>query len=90
MPARRRRIGVPRELGVEVGVDVDEARRHERAVGVDGAAGGIIDRADRGDVFPVDRDVARETGAPGAVDDRAAANDEIVCHGRKLGAKCSR
>ena len=29
------RVGIPRELRVEVGVDVDEAGRHVRAVGVD-------------------------------------------------------
>ena len=84
VPARRRRVGVPRELGVEVGVDVDEARRHERAVGVDGAPGRVVDPADLGDAFAVDRDVAGEGRAAGAVDERATADDEIVCHGRKL------
>ena len=38
VPARRGRVGIPRELRVEVRVDVDEAGRDERAVGVDRAA----------------------------------------------------
>ena len=39
VPARRRRVGVPRELRVEVRVHVDEAGRDVRAVGVDARAG---------------------------------------------------
>ena len=35
VPARRRQQRVPRDLAVVVGVDVDEAGRHEGAVGVD-------------------------------------------------------
>ena len=35
VPGRRGELGVPRGLAVVVGVDVDEARRDERAVGVD-------------------------------------------------------
>ena len=33
MPGRDREVAVPQDLGVVVGVDVDEARRHDAAVG---------------------------------------------------------
>src|SRR5579864_9186596 len=56
-------------------------------MGVDRAAPSLGDLADRRDAFPVDGDVAREARASGAVDDRSPANDEIVCHTRKLVAR---
>ena len=47
VPARRGQLGVPRGLAVVVGVDVDEARRDQGAVGVDLAATACRDLARR-------------------------------------------
>ena len=41
VPARRRRVGIPRDLRVEVGVDVDEPGRDVRAARVDLRAPGV-------------------------------------------------
>ena len=43
VPRRRRRGRIPVELRVVVGVDVDEAGRHEQAVGVDDPRGGFVE-----------------------------------------------
>ncbi len=68
-------------------VDVDEARGHQGAVGVDGATGGGPgELADGGDAAVRDADVGRAGRRAGAVDDRAAADHEIE-HGHSLGCR---
>src|SRR5690606_9860890 len=71
VPARRCRRRVPGELGVEVGVDVDEARRHDGSGRVDGGGGrtdlGPVQLADGDDRVAPDGKVARHGIAPGAV-----------------------
>ena len=72
---QRRRAGrrVPGELGVVVGVEVDEAGRHHQAGGVDlGRAG--LELVDRDDAAVAHGDVADRTGRAGAVDHEAAAD----------------
>ena len=61
---RRRHDRVPGDLAVEVGVDVDEARRDDRAVGVDLPRCRAGDGADGGDDVVGDLDVAPRPGAP--------------------------
>ena len=67
-----------------MGVDVDEAGRDEGAVGIDLVPGRSVDAdapviaADVGDHPVGDGDVGDATGSPGAVHDRAAADDQIV------------
>ncbi len=78
VPRRRRDLLVPADLAVEVGVDVDEARRHQRAVGVDGAAGGALDVTDGRDHAVTDRDVGRPAGRTGPVDHVPVADVQIV------------
>jgi hypothetical protein len=58
--ARRGDEGIPVDLGVVVGVDVDEAGRHERAVGLEDAPRSLARAtADLDDAIAVDPDVAR-------------------------------
>jgi hypothetical protein len=80
VPARRRADRVPRELGVEVGVDVDEARRHQLAVRVELAVTAPVDGADRRDAVSVDRHVGGDGLGARAVDDLPVPDDEIVSH----------
>ena len=80
VPARRGQLAVPCRLAVIMGVDIDEAGRHQRAVRVDLAPAGPGPAAGLRDAPALDRNVAGEGFAPGSVDDRAAANDQIV-HG---------
>ena len=50
VPARQRAVRVPEDLGVVVGVQVDEARRDDQAVGVEHLVGLVgADLADLGD-----------------------------------------
>jgi hypothetical protein len=59
-------------------VDVDEAGRDEGAVGVDLVAGRTVDPPDLGDHAAGDGDVGCPRRGAGAVDDRAAPDDQIV------------
>ncbi len=62
-----------------MGVQVDEAGRHDQAAGIDGFVGlGRSDMADLGDPAVLDADVAPEAWQAAAVDDHAAANYAIV------------
>ena len=80
---QRRRVAerVPGELRVVVGVDVDDARRDHQAVGVDHLVGRLArEPADGGDAPVADRDVGDLPGQAGAVDDEAAADQQVVGH----------
>ena len=61
-------------------MDVDEAGRHDPTVGIDGVSPGGDVARDGGDAPAVDGDVGRAPVGAGAVDDLAAADDEVV-HG---------
>ena len=73
-----------------MGVHVDPAGRDHQARGVDLALAGALLAADRGDAAAGDRHVARERRLAGAVDDGAAANDDVVHGGRSLVAPVNR
>ena len=78
VPARGREHRVPGDLAVEVRVHVDEAGRHERAVGIDRLARELVDATDLGDDTVGDRDVGGTPGRAGSVDDRSTLDHEIV------------
>ena len=80
MPADRRAARIPADLGIEMGMDVDEARRHMQAVGVDFAPGAAADLADFGDQATVDGHVAGKGLAAAAVNNLAATNHDVMCH----------
>ena len=80
VPRRRRGDGVPVELDVVVRVRVDEARRHERAVGVDRARGRAVAAADARDAAVAHADVGRVGADAGAVHHAPTANHEIPRH----------
>ena len=67
------------DLGIVVGVQIDEARRHDEPCGVDHrGAGGVVDLADLGDAAAADGEVAAESRQAGAVDDSAVLNNRVV------------
>ena len=68
---------IPGGLAVIVGVDVDEARRDQQALGVDLLGALARDLADGGDPAVLDRDVGFANGRAGAVGQVAAAHDQI-------------
>ena len=82
VPTRRGDERIPGHLCVVVRVGVDEARRQQQTVGVEGAAAGgeRACRLDGGDQFAVDAHVGRPAGGTAAVDEVSIADDEIVCH----------
>ena len=80
VPTRRRDVGVPGDLPVVVGVDVDPSRREHEPAGVDLTPPSLIGLANRGDATGVDGHVAGAPRCAGAVDDRGVPYDQIV-HG---------
>ncbi len=83
VPARAAAQRIPRHLRVHVGVAVDEARRHDQAVGIDRARRGRRDAADLDDAAVLDADIGGEARLARAVDDGAAADEEIEGHHRR-------
>ncbi len=78
--ARRGAQRVPRDLGVEVGVDVDEAGGDEPAGGIDGARRRPLHGADVGDHAVGDGNVGADRRCSGPVDHGPSGDDDIV-HG---------
>ena len=83
VPARRREQRVPHRLPVVVRVHVDPAGRDQEPIGIDVALGRALLAADRRDAAVRDRNVAGKGRLSGAIDDGAAANDDVV-HGTSL------
>jgi hypothetical protein len=57
---------------------VDPAGRHHQPIGIDLALGRSLLAADRGDLAVRNSNVAAECGLAGAIDDRAATNNDVV------------
>ena len=72
---------VPADLGVKVGVQVDEARRHREAVSIDLPLALGVDLADLDDLVTVDGDIGAEWLGSCSVDDRTAPDNEVMAHG---------
>ncbi len=69
-------------LGVVVGVEVDEARRHPPAGGVDARRPGIHGErrlADRDDAPVLDAHVGAQAGPAPSIEDRPARDDRVEC-----------
>ena len=75
---------VPGGLAVVVRVRVDEAGRHEQAVGVDRVPGPAVGAADVDDHAVAHAHVGGAGGGPGAVDDRPTPDHEVVHRNRTL------
>jgi len=71
---------VPEDLGVHVGVPVDEAGRDDLAVGVDDLARRLPDAANAGDAAALDADVGAVLGQPGAIHHPAVLDHEVIGH----------
>ena len=69
---------IPKILPVIMGVDIDEARGDQRAIGIDRLARGVgHPPADRNDFTVGYGDVTRRSRGAGSIDDRPAANDRV-------------
>ena len=71
---------VPEDLRVHVGVAVDEAGRHDMALGVYHLVRRLGDPADPRDAAVLDADVGPVAGQSGAVDHHAVLDHQIVSH----------
>ncbi len=80
VPRRRGELGVPGDLAVVVGVDVDPSRGHQEAAGLDDLGGTALDRAHVGDAAGIDRDIGCTCRRAGSVDECPALDDQVV-HG---------
>ena len=80
VPRRRRRRRLPVQLRIVVRMDVDESRRDDAPVGVDGARCALRHPADADDAAVAHGDVGAVGRHARAVDDPAAAYDEVEAH----------
>jgi hypothetical protein len=80
VPRRRAGGRVPEQLGVEVGVDVDEPGGHQPARGVELAPAPVGDLADGRDAVAVDGHIGGDGAGPGTVDHLAGPDHDVV-HG---------
>ena len=78
MPTRWGELMVPRRLPVIVGVGIDEAGSHQRAVGIEHFVGRAAQCADLDDHAAGDGNVRAKRRCAGAVDDGAALQQEVV------------
>ena len=85
-PVRRRGLEcvVPGRLAVVVGVDVDEAGRHERAVGVEDLTGRLVDRADLDHEAVSHGDVGGVRRRAGPVHDRPTLDEDVQHRASRL------
>ena len=79
VPAGDRAVGVPLDLGVVVGVEVDEAGRDDQPFGVEHlvGVGGAHGAADLRHAAVFDADIGLEPGHSRAIDHRAALDQDI-------------
>ena len=76
-------MAVPARLGIVVGVDVDEPRRHQHPAGVDLFRGRAEPAPDRRNAPVTHRDVGRERLAASAVQHGPAAHDQVILRGHR-------
>ena len=78
-------LGIDRQGEVRMRLDVDEAGRHRQALGIDHLGRAFRHRAaERGDPPVANRDIADFPGPPAAVDNRAAADQDVGGHGHGI------
>src|SRR5439155_5323265 len=83
VPARQRAVRVPVDLGVVVGVEVDEAGGDDAAVGVEHPLGVLgVEAPDTGHAAVADAEVGPPARHPGAVDDHPAPDDRVEARHR--------
>ena len=81
VPGRDGEHAIPQDLCVVVGVDVNEARRHDAALGINGSRCVTIGLAHGNDLAVLDAEVAHEARLARAVDDGSAGDFKVVSHG---------
>ena len=81
VPRRAREQAVPHDLGVVVGVDVDEAGGDDSALGVNDTPGGLVEPALGRDPPAADAHVGAVAGQPAAVDHGPILDEQVEGHG---------
>ena len=80
VPAHRGAVRVPADLGIEVRVKIDEARRDEVPFGVDLLVSATVDRPHGRDDAVVNRKIPSDWLIAGSVYELPASNYDVVCH----------
>ena len=81
--ARHRRIGIIGDLRIVMGVGVDNPGCDDQPAGIDFFAGaGAFEPADLGNPAVANAEIDTPARQPRAIDDVAAAHDQIVVHSR--------
>src|SRR6266851_741014 len=80
VPRRRRDVGVPADLGVVMGVRIDEAGRDDEVRGVDNFLRALGDLANLGDPAIRDRDIRAPRRSAGTIDHCSVLDQQIIRH----------
>ena len=75
VPAGWRQIRIPADLPIEMGVDIDPARRHQITGRIDFLATLTRHNANSGDSLTVNRHISRPARCASAINYRSSAND---------------
>lgn len=84
LPAHRGAVWVPADLGIEVRLKIDEARRDDVPFGVDLLAPAAIDVSHGCDDAVVNREITCDGLVAGSVYELPASNYDVVCHAEFL------
>src|ERR1019366_4395163 len=80
VPAGTGAGGVPEDLGIHVGVAVDEAGGDHMPVGIDLVAGPLVDPPDEADAAVDDAHIGPVGTETGAVDDGPVPDHDVIGH----------
>src|SRR4029453_5662124 len=80
MPTGRRSDRVPKNLRIEMRMNIDKTGSDNMSLGIDCAFSRIRDFANLGNSIPLGGDISAIRLLPGTVDDRAVLNHNIVSH----------
>ena len=83
VPARGRGKGIPEQLGIVMGVRIDEPRNHHKSLGVEGPNPSLVHLAELGDHAVLDPYISPNPLPSPAVNDRAP-DDHVVQHATLL------
>ena len=87
MPRDRRHLGIPTNLGIEMGMKIDKTRRDIEAVGLDLFPALIAYHPNFADLITVDRNIRLVRGLTGPINHVPTSNHYVVCHESRLCTK---
>ena len=91
MPTANGAVWVPVQLGVIMGVEVDESWGYDEPTGINHFRGvAAVQPADFGNLTVLDAQIGFVAGDPRSIDDRAASSREVIAMSHEIIARAGR